>query len=168
MPKQISRVADEGDSDIYMGNPYESENYEFQDFVFPKNLKDMTWEQREELHKRHVRHYASRNTSDLSPSRVFEAGDADEAEAEIEVEENDEHIDPIYTGTRFDPEKGYIVDGEDVDLLISLGRLSEEEADKLRKSPRRARIVSHSEALDAKLARMSRLEREAEERFGNI
>lgn len=180
MPRRISRSGSErtrnNDEDqeivhsdgVIMGNPYSigHSTYEMPpDFEFPKNLRDMTSAEREELYRRHIRHNRSINTSDVSPSEIINPDDPNSIPEPIP--------EPFDVG-----EEEYSM--PDINMRMRQGMTPEEMIDIGEwYDPVRARILSKEEVINAKqrmesekiekrLSGMSRLEREAEERFGNI
>lgn len=165
MPRPVARVrfgprdpSNEEESDgIIMGpQPFDTPYEMLPEFEFPEDIESMTWEEREELYRRHARHNATANSSDLSPSSLIDP----------DVPRQDSTPLP---GSAFDDEHGYVVGGEEDEQALA-GRLSPEAMDELRKRRRAgtARPISRSELHNIKMSSLPRLEREAEERFGNL
>lgn len=175
MPRRISRSgsqAPEEDNEVeysdgvIMGDAYTpSSSMDMpDDFEFPGNLSDLTWDEREDLRRRHARHYSSRMTADVSPSRIINPDTSPrrtrhQVSAPPEIVETQEDV-PV------GPD-GYVVEGEDARALMARG-VPPDEAYKLANRAAKPIKLTHADVFERKMSSMSRLEREAEERFGNI
>jgi hypothetical protein len=150
-------------------------------FSFPKNLKDMPWDERQKLHDKYVAHVAT--ASGHLAKNVVELDVAKEMHVEAEESNSFEYVEDtpvpvgtiLVTGATFDPQKGYVVRGEDPWLLVSLGRITQEEAESVDGVAGEARSVSDGEVSAAKSADVRRKvaslpasSRDAVERFGRL
>jgi len=131
----------------------------------------MTEAQRERLRLDYLREQGSAAEDDvmLTPSVVFEAQaerqQEEPEEEEIQPREDPDVRDRVLPMYRFDPILGYIVPGENPDIVNSYEM---SEADRKRILQKQPRIVTEQYAEIARIAAMGAVEREIEERFGDM
>jgi hypothetical protein len=159
-------------------------------FDFPKNLKEMSWEDKQRLHEQYSKYsstasgadVSTKNVSELNPSKVVEPKDVAEEDLVEEPEQSEGYEAEPYWPTKgaykFHPEKGYIVDDEDPWTLASLGRITNEEAATMAAAMGvlpKSRPVSEddisaeeSKEVRKKVAELPSATRDALERFGRL
>jgi hypothetical protein len=147
------------------------------DFDYPDNLREMTNDDREALGVRHAAfrnvHSAGRPTIESSPSRVMDIGEItrirEERAAALELRRrsaNPEPFSPVrdeYNRVvgEFVPDVGYVINDNTHDVR----NVSKEEAADLRNAAYEAEEIRKERE---RYSRMSEVEREAEDRFGDI
>jgi hypothetical protein len=146
-------------------------------FEFPKNMSDMSWEQREQVASRYAKHVSTSGsidweTSDSEPSAVLDplspeyAAMMNEKAAERKAKEKRKSAPRANSGGyKFDPKLGYIVPGEDRAFLESKEIPEETISQLLSKSE--IRVPTEAAVAAARLAAMGPVEK-ASQRFANI
>lgn len=142
-----------------------------QPFVYPKNLKNMTEAEKDRLRQNYLEHQGSMADDEiqLNPTVLFEAAGR-EMQEEIDQEFIENLEDPevrarILPQFIFDPVLGYVVPGEDPQAIAHVDM---SEADRTRILQRPPRPVSAQQIEIHRIASMGAVEREIEERFGDI
>jgi hypothetical protein len=146
-------------------------------FEFPEDLSSLSAAQREELSRRYTMHVSTAHTvgmdsSEVNPSHVIDPS-SDEFRKIMEQrqrkKEGRSRIKPIESPFKFDPKRGFIVEGEDIRSLGSRADIDAEvlariiEQDKQRPKP-----VDEYQVYLKELASMDAAERDAKIRFGNL
>ena len=162
------------------------------DFNFPQDLSEVTEQESENVRIRHLQHVSSpqaiMRSSELSPSRTLEPGDQRQRQIQRESRQQaraigefrDAPIEEIVSmGSRFEPGRGWIVEGEDPLVLMSAiasRNMSPEAVSYLIASATgAARAVSENDVIELerqefreRLAKMTDVERDVEFRFGDL
>ena len=142
-------------------------------FEFPKNIESLSEEEKEEVRRKYQQHVhtAAESTCDTDPSKVI---DPDSPEGQALIQAKQKKAEPVRYEVgadensyhRFDPEKGYIVDGEDINVLRSRDVPPEVIASLIEKA--KVRNVSDAEIYRKEVASLGPVERDVEIRFGKI
>lgn len=141
-----------------------------QEFEFPKDIKSLTDAEKEQLHKDFLMHgkVDAEKYCETSPSKVLPPDSPEFQARKIKKKAPrvyQEGADP-YSVHKFDPQKGYIVSEEDRHLINGLSEISPEDRESILK--RRSRPATYNDVETARLSAMGPVEREVEERFGDI
>lgn len=151
-------------------------------FDFPKNLSELTPEEREDLYRRYQDHVRTSSDRDFSESDLI-SPDSVEFKAKQWLKSQKKSMTetpqqkPMQESPyEFDPEKGYIVEGEDESLIDSLDLPDDVKSALIGKSYKQIsekefarRKLEEAIALDkAKMGILNPVERDVEERFSDI
>jgi hypothetical protein len=155
--KQISRSGEGGNDDdggiVDMGPPSSIEPCALP-FVFPKNFKDMTWEEKENLHREFVKHNLTDSRDDLADSSPSMPAYPGSPEWQRQMDERKRAIAELRRAEpfdvsmfEFDKEKGYIVQETPETLADALARsnLDPDEIEKMIAPKQICRHVSEKE-----------------------
>ena len=144
----VTRISSEDGFDL------DNDQVSYDEIEYPKNLKDLSWDERQELHDKFVRKTATANSSDLSPSHVIDT-DSEEYKR-VMATRRARRSQGAGSGT--------IVPAEDPSVLIVRGVDPED----VEKYTFKGRVVGEAEAYQVELASLPKPERDAEERFGSL
>lgn len=143
------------------------------EFSFPKNLKDMSDEEKEKLRFNYLQHGRTIDYGkycELSPSKVMDV-DSPEFKAKKILKEISQKKIQYSEGAdqssifKFDPQKGYIVPGEDKMIVTHMDIPEEDKKRILKNLPK---PISPQEADSIRMAALAPVDREIEERFSDI
>ena len=137
-------------------------------FVFPKKLSKLSDNEKQELFDKYQQHVQTSNGS-FYTSKVISSEEAAKIKEQkaLQKQENYEYeTNMINSEITFDPEKGYNVPPDEYPSVLSKFDMTEEEKAKIL-APK-PKIVTEQQAENVRIDNLPPMEREVEQRFGNI